>query len=48
MKKIYINEINELLIEIIYITLTRENLENSLVDLLGDRFFRFYNTNYKK
>ncbi|KYN95985.1 putative DEAD/DEAH box helicase [Plasmodium gaboni] len=41
MKKIYINEINELLIEIIYITLTRENLENSLVDLLGDRFLDF-------
>ncbi|EUD69534.1 adenosinetriphosphatase [Plasmodium inui San Antonio 1] len=40
-KKISLNEMNELLTEIIYTTMTRDNLENSLLDLLGEEHIDF-------
>ncbi|GAW82695.1 RNA helicase [Plasmodium gonderi] len=40
-KKISLNEINELITEIIYITMIKEDLENSLLDLLGEEHIDF-------
>ncbi|KJP87696.1 hypothetical protein AK88_02591 [Plasmodium fragile] len=40
-KKISLNEMNELITEIIYTTMTRDNLENSLLDLLGEEHIDF-------
>ncbi|CRH01535.1 DEAD/DEAH box helicase, putative [Plasmodium relictum] len=40
-KKIYINELNELLTEIIYTTLTEDDLENGLLNLLGEKYLDF-------
>ncbi|SCO94181.1 DEAD/DEAH box helicase, putative, partial [Plasmodium malariae] len=40
-KRIFINEINELLTEIVHITLTKDNLESSLLDLLNENYVDF-------
>ncbi|KMZ97720.1 RNA helicase [Plasmodium vivax North Korean] len=40
-KKISLNEMNELITEIIYTTMTKDHLENSLLDLLGEEHIDF-------
>ncbi|CRG94586.1 DEAD/DEAH box helicase, putative [Plasmodium gallinaceum] len=40
-KKIYIYELGELLTEIIYITLTKDDIENGLLILLGEKYLDF-------